>query len=106
MEIKGELMFVLGNFIVAAAEILDIAMNIYMWIIIARALISWVNPDPYNQIVQFLYRVTEPVLAPIRRWLPLGSMGIDLSPIIVILAIFFLRSFLVRSMMELALYLR
>lgn len=99
-------MFVLGNFIVAAAEILDIAMNIYMWIIIARALISWVNPDPYNQIVQFLYRVTEPVLSPIRRWLPMGSMGIDISPIIVILAIFFLRSFLVRSMMELALYLK
>jgi YggT family protein len=99
-------MFVLGNLIVAAAKILDIALNIYMWIIIARAVISWVNPDPYNPIVQFLYRVTEPVMARIRRWLPFGSMGIDISPIIIILAIVFLQTFLVRSMMELAAYFR
>ena len=99
-------MFVLGNFLIAVAKILDIALTIYMWIIIARAVISWVNPDPYNPIVQFLYRVTEPVMTPIRRWLPLGNMGIDISPIIVILAIVFLQSFLVRSMMELAAYFR
>jgi YggT family protein len=99
-------MFVLGNFIMAAAKILDIALSIYMWIIIARAVVSWVNPDPYNQIVQFLYRVTEPVMTPIRRWLPLGSMGIDISSIIVILAIVFLQSFLVRTMMEIAVYFR
>jgi YggT family protein len=99
-------MFVLGNFLVAVAKILDIALTIYMWVIIARAVISWVNPDPYNPIIQFLYRATEPVLAPIRRWIPFGNMGIDLSPIIVILAIVFLQSFLVRSMMELAVYFR
>jgi len=63
-------MFVLSNFIIALAKIIDIALTIYMWIIIFRALISWVNPDPYNQIVIFLYRVTEPVLGPIRRKLP------------------------------------
>jgi len=99
-------MFVLGNFIVAVAKIIDIALSIYMWIIIARAVISWVNPDPYNQIVQFLYRVTEPVMDPVRRWLPLRGMGIDLSPIVIILVIFFLQSFLVRSMIELAANLR
>jgi len=99
-------MFVLGNFIIAVAKILDIALTMYMWIIIARAVLSWVNPDPYNPIVQFLYRVTEPVMAPIRRWIPFGNMGIDFSPIILILAIVFLQSFLVRSMMELAVYLR
>lgn len=99
-------MFVLGNFLVAVAKILDIALTIYMWVVIARAVISWVNPDPYNPIIQFLYRATEPVLAPIRRWIPFGNMGIDLSPIIVILAIVFLQSFLVRSMMELAVYFR
>lgn len=99
-------MFVLGNFIVAFAKILDIAMTMYMWIIIARAVISWVNADPYNPIVQFLYRVTEPVMAPIRRWIPFGNTGIDFSPIILILAIVFLQSFLVRSMMELAVYFR
>lgn len=99
-------MFVLGNFIVAFAKILDIALTMYMWVIVARAVISWVNPDPYNPIVQFLYRVTEPVMAPIRRWIPFGNMGIDFSPIILILAIVFLQSFLVRSMMELAVYFR
>ncbi|MCX5853999.1 MAG: YggT family protein [Deltaproteobacteria bacterium] len=99
-------MFVLGNFIVAFAKILDIALTMYMWVIIARAVISWVNPDQYNPIVQFLYRVTEPVMAPIRRWIPFGNMGIDFSPIIIILAIVFLQSFLVRSMMELAVYFR
>jgi YggT family protein len=99
-------MFVLGNLIIAVAKILDIALTMYMWVIIARAVISWVNPDQYNPIVQFLYRVTEPVMAPIRRWIPFGNMGIDLSPIILILSIVFLQSFLVRSMMELAVYFR
>jgi YggT family protein len=102
MEIKGERMFVLGNFIVAVAKILDMALTIYMWIIIGRAVISWVNADPYNPIVQFLYRATEPVMAPIRRWIPIGGMGIDISPIIIIFVIFFLQSFLVRSMIEMA----
>ena len=99
-------MFVLGNFIIAVAKIIHIVLNIYMWVIIARALISWVNPDPYNQIVQFLYRVTEPALAPVRRWLPLGRMGIDISPIIVILVIYFLDEFLIKSMIELAVSLK
>lgn len=95
-------MFVLGNFIVAIAKIIDVILSIYMWIIIARAVISWVNPDPYNQIVQFLYRITEPVMAPVRRWLPLRGMGIDFSPIVIILVIIFLQSFLVRTMIEMA----
>ncbi|MGO9136246.1 MAG: YggT family protein [Syntrophales bacterium] len=99
-------MFVLGNFIIAVAKIIHIVLNIYMWIIIARAIISWVNPDPYNQIVQFLYRVTEPVLAQVRRWLPFGRMGVDISPIIVILVIYFLDEFLIKSMIELAVSLK
>jgi YggT family protein len=99
-------MFVLGNFIIAVAKIIHIVLNIYMWIIIVRAIISWVNPDPYNQIVQFLYRVTEPVLAQVRRWLPFGRMGVDISPIIVILVIYFLDEFLIKSMIELAVSLK
>ncbi|MGZ3597147.1 MAG: YggT family protein [Syntrophales bacterium] len=99
-------MFVLGNFIIAVAKIIHIVLNIYMWVIIARAIISWVNPDPYNQIVQFLYRVTEPVLAQVRRWLPFGRMGIDISPIIVILVIYFLDEFLIKSMIEVAVSLK
>ena len=99
-------MFVLENFIVALVKIVDIALTLYMWIIIFRAVISWVNPDPYNPIVRFLYRATEPVLEPIRRWMPLGGMGIDISPIVVILAIIFLQHFLVKTMIQLAQYLR
>jgi YggT family protein len=86
-------MFVLSNFIIGLAKVIDIALTLYMWIIIFRALISWVNPDPYNQIVIFLYRVTEPVLGPIRRRLPMRNIGIDISPIIVILVIIFLNIF-------------
>jgi YggT family protein len=99
-------MFVLENLIFALAKIIDIGLTIYMWIIIGRALISWVNPDPYNPIVTFLYRATEPVLAPIRRWIPLRGMGIDISPIIVILVIYFLQMFLVKTMIQMTTYLR
>ena len=98
-------MFILENFIVALAKILDIALTLYMWIIIFRAVISWVNPDPYNPIVRFLYRATEPVLEPIRRWIPL-NVGIDISPIVVILIIIFLQHFLVKTMIQLTQFLR
>lgn len=98
-------MFVAGNFLYALANILDMALNIYLWIIFARAILSWVNPDPYNPIVQFLYRVTEPVLYPIRRMIGYG-MGIDFSPLVVILAIYFLRSFLVRTLFDIAIRLQ
>jgi len=95
-------MFIAENLVLAIAKILDIALTLYMWIIIARALISWVNPDPYNPIVMFLYRITEPVMAPVRRWIPFRNLGIDISPIIIIMAIIFLQTFLVRSMMQMA----
>ena len=99
-------MFVLGNFIEALARIVNIGLNIYMWLIIIRALISWVNPDPYNPIVRFLYRVTEPVLYQVRRLIPLRGLGMDFSPIIVILIIVFLQSFLVNTMLQVAVNLR
>lgn len=95
-------MFVLGNLFIVLANVIDIGLFIYMWIVIIRALISWVSPDPYNPIVRFLYRVTEPVLRPVRRVLPIGGMGIDFSPLIVILVIYFLRIFLVGILSQLA----
>jgi YggT family protein len=95
-------MFVLGNFIIAVAKIIDIALTAYMWIIVIRAVLSWVNPDPYNPIVRFLIQVTEPLMARVRRWIPLQGMGIDFSPMIILLAIVFLQSFLVPSLMQLA----
>ena len=84
-------MFVFGNVIVGFAKVLQVVLNIYMWVIIIRALISWVNPDPYNPIVRFMTRVTEPVLSPLRRLAPTYKMGIDLSPMIAILIIVFLQ---------------
>ncbi|HNZ10306.1 MAG: YGGT family protein [Deltaproteobacteria bacterium ADurb.Bin151] len=95
-------MFVLSNFITAIARVIDIILTVYMWIIIARALISWVNPDPYNKIVIFLYRVTEPVLRPVRRIIPRHSLPIDFAPLIVLLIIIFLQSFLVKTMLQMA----
>jgi YggT family protein len=92
-------MYVLGNLIYALAVVLNIAITAYIWIIVIRALLSWVNPDPYNPIVRFLAAVTDPVLAPIRRRLPyLG--GLDISPVIVILILVFLRYFLVPTLMR------
>jgi len=95
-------MFIVSNFIIALARVLDIGLSLYMWIIIAQAVISWVNPDPYNPIVRFLHSVTEPVLYNIRRRIPVYFGGLDFSPIIVILVIIFIQTFLVQSLMQLA----
>lgn len=95
-------MFIAGNLLDALARVLDIALTAYYWIIIVRALVSWVNPDPRNPLVQFLHRATEPVLAPIRRFLPTWRWGIDFSPLVAILAVMFVQQFLVRSLGELA----
>ena len=93
-------MFVLSNFLKASASIVDIVLSIFYWLILIRALISWVNPDPHNMIVQFLYRATEPILTPIRRILP--PMGIDISPIIAFLLIIFLKGFIVATLMDMS----
>jgi YggT family protein len=98
-------MFIIANFLLAVARILDIGLTLYMWIVIARAVISWVNPDPYNPVVRFLHSVTEPLMYNIRRWIPVYYGGIDFSPIIVILVIIFLQSFLVQSLIQLASHL-
>ena len=99
-------MFVLSNFISAIAEVFDVLLTLLMWVIIIRALLSWVNPDPYNPIVQVLYRVTEPLLSPLRRVAPTWRMGIDLSPILALLIILFLQKFLIYSLHEWAIHLR
>ncbi|MFQ5736957.1 MAG: YggT family protein [Thermodesulfobacteriota bacterium] len=94
-------MFVFANFLTAVAKIVDIGLSIYFWMIIGRAIISWVSPDPYNPIVRFLYQATEPVLYRIRRVVPyLG--GLDLSPLIAILVIMFLRWFVIATLLEIA----
>ncbi len=94
-------MFIFGNLFHAVAVILDTVLTLYMWIIIISALLSWVNPDPYNPIVRFLYSVTDPVLRPIRMRIGL-AMGIDISPMIVILIILFIKYFIVASLFDIA----
>lgn len=95
-------MFVVNNFIMAIAQLIDFLLTAYMWVIMGRAVISWVNADPYNPIVRFLYEATEPLLSRIRRLIPMSMGGIDFSPIILIMAIMFLQSFLVPTLKQMA----
>ena len=90
----------LSNLIMSVAQLIHYVLQIYMYIIIARALLSWVNPDPYNPIVRFLYNITEPVLRYVRRYVPIVAGGIDLSPLIVIAAIYFIDSFFLSTLIE------
>lgn len=96
-------MFVFGNLIGAVASVLDFLITVAYFILLARVVISWVNADPYNPIVKFLYAVTEPVLRPFRRLVPpWRTGGLDISPIIVFLILFFIRMFAVTSLHQLA----
>ncbi|GAB6904862.1 conserved hypothetical protein [Desulfosarcina cetonica] len=95
-------MFIIGYFLRAVAIVVDYVLFFYMLIIVARAILSWVNPDPYNAIVRFIHNVTEPVLYPIRARLPINFGGIDFSPIVVFLVIIFLRTFVVNSLLRMA----
>ena len=99
-------MFVLANFLNAFALLLHYVLMMYMWIVIARAVISWVSPDPYNPIVRFLHAATDPVLSRIQRTIPVFFGGIDFSPILVFLAITFIDSFVVRTLQEIAMRLQ
>ncbi len=95
MEIVG------GNVLRAVAEVADIVLSVYIWLIVARAILSWVNPDPFNPIVRFLYSATEPVLGFARRYIPpLGT--VDIGPIVVLLIIVFLKRAVVDSLIQLA----
>jgi len=100
-------MFVLSNLFAAVASVLSVILTVLYWLILIRALISWVNPDPYNPVVQFLNKTTEPILYPIRKMLPVQlGIGIDISPIIAFLIIIFARSFLVKTLLDISLRLR
>lgn len=95
-------MFVVNNFVMAVAQLLDFILTIYTWIVLGRVIVSWVQADPYNPIVRFLYEVTEPVLGRIRRVIPLSMGGIDFSPMILVLIIIFVQSFLITTLKQLA----
>lgn len=93
---------VLSTLVEALAQILSMVINIYIWIVIIAALITWVRPDPYNPIVQILYKLTEPLYAKIRKVIPTLIGGIDIAPIIVILALQFINLFVVKLLLRLA----
>jgi YggT family protein len=99
-------MIVVANLLNALASVLDLVLWAYVWVLVARALVSWVNPDPYNPIVQALYKLTEPVLLPVRRLMGGYGLGIDFSPMIVILLIYFLQLFFIRTLHDIASQLR
>lgn len=96
-------MYIIGYFIMAVAKVLDIILIAYMWVVVARAVLSWVNPDPFNPIVRFIHNFTEPVLYQVRTRIPVSFGGMDLSPIVVFAVIIFLRTFVVNSLNQLAL---
>ncbi|MBU3911447.1 MAG: YggT family protein [Candidatus Omnitrophica bacterium] len=100
-------MFVFSNLLAAIASLLNVIFTVMYWLLLIRALVSWVNPDPYNPVVQFLYKTTEPILYPIRKMLPIKmGIGIDISPIIAFLILIFLRSFLVKTLLDISFRLR
>ena len=95
-------MFIIGYFLGALATVIHYVLTFYMFIILARAILSWVSPDPYNPIVRFIHNVTEPILHPIRTKFPVGFGGIDLSPMIVFLVIIFLKQFIVNTLIRIS----
>lgn len=92
----------ISSLIIALAYVLNYALEIYMWAVIIAAILSWVNPDPYNPIVRFLRSVTEPALRPIRRMIGYRLGPVDISPMVVILIIIFIQKFVVSLMFEFA----
>ncbi|NJL59761.1 MAG: YggT family protein [Desulfobacteraceae bacterium] len=95
-------MFIVGNFVFAIAQVINYILMFYMWVIVIRAVLSWVSPDPYNPIVRLIHNITEPVLYQIRKRVPIQTGGIDFSPILIILVIVFLQTFVVSSLVSIA----
>ncbi len=99
-------MFIAANLFGALAQVLDVVLTILYWLVLLRALLSWVSPDPFNPIVQFITRASEPILYPIRRMLPgttnVGGVGLDISPLVAFLIILFTKHFLVNTLIDLS----
>lgn len=99
-------MFALGNLFQALAGVLDWVVTVFWWLIIVRALMSWVSPDPFNPIVRFIEGATEPLLGPIRQMLPPWKIGLDISPLIALMFLYFTRAFLVQTLLDLSIRFR
>jgi YggT family protein len=99
-------MFVMGDLLLGIAKVLGMLLNLYMWVVIARAVLSWVRPDPYNPIVRFINSLVDPVTYRISRIIPTRVGMVDISPIILIAIIWFLEEFLVRVLVDFGTHLR
>jgi YggT family protein len=100
-------MFIVANFLVAVARVLDIGINVFIWLIVIRAIVSWISVDPFNPIVQFLNKSTDPLLFPIRKLLPFSlKWSIDITPIIAVLILIFAQSFVVNTLVDIAMRLK
>lgn len=98
-------MFIIGNLFLIIGKLIDFLIGIYIWVIIFNALLSWFNPDPNNKFIQFINNISEPALRPVRRMLP-ANIGIDISPFIVIVILYFLKSYIGRTIIDLGVRLR
>lgn len=96
------MLILFANFLLAIAKILDMLISMMTFIVIVQALLSWVNPDPFNPVVRFLNSATEPLLRPIRRYLPPIGGRIDISPILLLLLLIFLQTVLVKTLADYA----
>lgn len=97
---KGGYMFVFGNLFSTIGSIINMLLTIYFWIIFARAVLSWVRPDPYNPIVRTICRLVDPVTYKISRLIPTRAGMVDFAPFILMLIIMFLQRFLVRTLID------
>ena len=96
-------MFVIQNVLMAVVSVLSTLLNLYFWIVIVAAVITWVRPDPYNPIVRALRMMTEPAFYYVRKWMPFTyRAGIDFSPVVVLLAIQLVNQIIVRSLLQYA----
>ena len=95
-------MGILGEIVMVFAQMVNLLVTVYIYIIVARAIISWVNPDPYNPIVRFLHNATDPLLYRIRRFLPLQLGGIDFSPIVLLFGLYLLQRIIIVLLTRLA----
>jgi YggT family protein len=93
-------MFVFGNFVTGIAYVVDTLLNIYFWIILIRAVLSWIQPNPYNPLVRTVYKLVDPVTYKISRIIPTRIGMVDFAPFILMILIIFLQRFLVRSLFE------
>lgn len=99
-------MFVIGDVLVGVGQVLSMLLEIYMWVVIIRAVLSWVRPDPYNPIVRFIYGLVDPVTYRLSRILPTRVGMVDISPIILIVAIYLMKLVVVRIIIDTGLRLR